>query len=55
MAHLASEEYLQRDNINEYLDALAIKILETGIGQHRILFRMLYSTMLSYIRFIEMC
>ena len=37
MAHLVSEEYLSRDNIEEYFEALAEKILETGIGHHKIL------------------
>lgn len=37
MAHLVSEEYLHKANIEEYLDALAKKIIESGIGNHRIL------------------
>ena len=37
MAHQASEDYLYNSNIEEYLDALAQKIIETGIGKHTIL------------------
>ena len=37
MGHLAEEEYLVKENIDEYLDALALRINETGIGKHRIL------------------
>ncbi len=37
MAHSTSEEYLNRDNIDKYLDALAAKIIEAGIGKHCIL------------------
>jgi hypothetical protein len=37
MSHLASEEYLYSSNIEEYLDALAQKIIERGIGKHTIL------------------
>ena len=37
MSHLTSEEYLSKSNIEEYLDALAQKIIETGIGKHTIL------------------
>lgn len=37
MAHLASEEYLYRENIEEYLETLAKKIKEDGIGHHSIL------------------
>ena len=33
MSHLTSEEYLSKSNIEEYLDALAQKIIETGIGK----------------------
>lgn len=37
MAHSINEEYLYKENIDKYLDALASKIIETGIGKHRIL------------------
>lgn len=37
MAHPVSEEYLARENIEEYFEALAGKIRETGIGHHKIL------------------
>lgn len=37
MSHQAGEEYLSRSNIEGYLDALAQKIIETGIGMHTIL------------------
>ncbi len=37
MAHSVSEEYLHKENIEEYLDALAQQILESGIGKHKIL------------------
>ena len=37
MGHLVSEEYLSGENIDDYFEALATKILESGIGQHKIL------------------
>ena len=37
MGHLAENEYLYRENIEEYLEALATQIEEAGIGTHRIL------------------
>ncbi|MBR4530360.1 MAG: hypothetical protein IKO80_08785 [Lachnospiraceae bacterium] len=37
MGHLAEKEYLYRENVEEYFEALAIKIRESGIGEHRIL------------------
>ncbi len=37
MAHSINEEYLYKENIDEYLDALALKIIKAGIGKHRIL------------------
>ena len=37
MAFLSSEEYLSRDNIEVYFEALAGKIREAGIGHHKIL------------------
>ncbi len=37
MAHLFKEEYLYRENIDKYFEALAGKIKEAGIGTHRIL------------------
>ena len=37
MAHLVNEEYLYKENIDEYLEALASKILDAGIGKHQIL------------------
>lgn len=37
MAHLVSEEYLSRENIDQYFETLADKIIETGIGHHKIL------------------
>ena len=37
MGHIATEEYLYKENIDEYLEALAQKIIESGIGRHRIL------------------
>jgi hypothetical protein len=37
MAHLTSEEYLYKSNIEEYLNVLAEKIIESGIGKHAIL------------------
>ena len=37
MAHIASEEYLQRENIDEYLKELAERIAELDIGKHKIL------------------
>ena len=37
MAHSVSEVYLHKENIEEYLDALARQILEAGIGNHKIL------------------
>ncbi len=37
MAHITSEEYLNKSNIEEYLDALAAKIIEADIGKHTIL------------------
>ncbi|MBQ8956502.1 MAG: hypothetical protein IJ075_06005 [Lachnospiraceae bacterium] len=37
MGHSISEKYLSGENINEYFEALATKIQESGIGQHKIL------------------
>lgn len=37
MGHLVEEEYLYRENIDEYFESLAEKIKEAGIGIHRIL------------------
>ena len=37
MAHLLEEEYLYRENIDEYLASLAESIEEAGIGRHKIL------------------
>ena len=37
MGHLVSEEYLNKKNIEEYLAALAQKIIQAGIGKHKIL------------------
>lgn len=37
MGHQVSEEYLNRENIDEYFDALSVKIREAGIGKHKIL------------------
>ena len=37
MGHLAEEEYLYRENIEEYFEALAARIKDAGIGKHRIL------------------
>ncbi|MBO4373875.1 MAG: hypothetical protein J5829_02100 [Lachnospiraceae bacterium] len=37
MSHEAAEEYLYKENINRYLEALAITIIDRGIGKHRIL------------------
>ena len=37
MGHSVNEEYLYRENIDEYLEALARKITEAGVGKHRIL------------------
>lgn len=37
MGHLVENEYLYRENIDEYFEALAGKIKEAGIGVHRIL------------------
>ncbi len=37
MAHLVNEEYLYRENIDEYFDCLAKNIDEAGIGKHKIL------------------
>ena len=37
MAHLVEDEYLYRENIDKYFEALANKIKESGIGMHRIL------------------
>lgn len=37
MAHSTTEEYLNRDNIDEYFQLLAEEIKESGIGEHRIL------------------
>ncbi len=37
MGHLVEEEYLYRENIDEYFEALAVEIKRTGIGLHRIL------------------
>ena len=34
MAHLVNEEYLYRENIDEYLDCLGKNIAEMGIGSH---------------------
>ena len=37
MGHLVDEEYLYRENIEEYLEALAKEIKKAGVGKHRIL------------------
>ena len=37
MAHSVNKEYLYRENIDEYFEALAKEINKKGIGQHRIL------------------
>ncbi len=37
MGHSVDDEYLNRENIEEYLDALANQIKEQRIGNHRIL------------------
>ena len=37
MGHSVSDEYLLSENIDGYFEALAIKIIESGIGQHKIL------------------
>lgn len=37
MAHLVSEEYLYRENIDEYFGALAKEINRAGFGKHKIL------------------
>ncbi len=37
MAHSVSEEYLYRENIDKYLEALAEGIKTAGIGEHKIL------------------
>ncbi len=37
MGHLVDEEYLYRENIEEYFEALAARIRDAGIGAHRIL------------------
>ena len=37
MAHLISEEYLYRENIDEYFGALATEINKAGYGKHKIL------------------
>ena len=37
MAHSVSEEYLYRENIDKYLEALAERIKIAGIGEHKIL------------------
>ena len=37
MGHIVNEEYLYRENIDEYLEALARKIGEAGVGKHIIL------------------
>lgn len=37
MGHLAEEEYLQKENIDEYIGALAKEIKEAGLEKHRIL------------------
>ncbi|MBO4559571.1 MAG: hypothetical protein J5712_05765 [Lachnospiraceae bacterium] len=37
MGHMANEEYLHKENIDEYLEALARKINMSGVGRHRIL------------------
>ena len=37
MEHQVKEEFLYRENIDEYLEALAVKINEAGIGKHRLL------------------
>ena len=37
MTHSVSEEYLYRENIDKYLEALAERIKIAGIGEHKIL------------------
>lgn len=37
MAHITDEEYLSDENIDEYLNALAIEINIAGIGNHKVL------------------
>ncbi len=37
MGHRVSEEYLYRENIDEYLEVLAAEIQKANIGKHRIL------------------
>lgn len=37
MGHFDYEEYLERENIDLYLNALAEEIIESGIGEHSIL------------------
>ena len=37
MGHSVSEEYLSGENIDEYFEALATKIQQSGIGPHKIL------------------
>ncbi len=37
MGHLVDEEYLYGENIEEYFEALAERIKDAGIGDHRIL------------------
>lgn len=37
MGHMVNDEYLYRENIDEYLNALAHKLNEAGVGRHRIL------------------
>ena len=37
MGHFDYEEYLERENIDLYLNALAEEIIERGIGEHSIL------------------
>ena len=37
MGHMTNVEYLNKDNIDAYFTALAQKVNESGIGNHRIL------------------
>ena len=37
MGHMINEEYLNKNNIDEYFTSLAKKVNERGIGHHRIL------------------
>ena len=37
MGHLGEEEYLQKENIDEYISALAKEIRNAGLEKHRIL------------------